>query len=50
MLWQETELVVSRRNQDSVTQATLLRAAAAAVMSKEGAKEFNNLIKRLSDG
>lgn len=46
----ETRLVEDQINQHMVTEALLTQAAIASVVSKEGGKAFQKLIKRLTDG
>lgn len=48
MLWHEVEIARARVHQEFVTQAILFQNAAASVMSKDGAKGFSKLIKKLS--
>jgi hypothetical protein len=49
MLWDESSLAVDRINGFHATQAVLTRMAVQAVLSKDGSKEFNKTVKRLSD-
>lgn len=57
-IWDETKLVVARRNGEMATQAILLHAAvntAVAAFGKKGAtekanKKFRELIEELTDG
>jgi hypothetical protein len=49
MVWDEAALVVERRNREHATNATLMQLAVVSVLSKEGRKEFKNVIKRLND-
>lgn len=57
-MWDETSLIVARRNGEIATQATLLKAAidtAVAAFGKKGAarkaaNEFRKLIEELTDG
>ncbi len=46
-MWQEAELVSERENQRLSTEATLIQAAAASIMSKEGGGYFRGLIDLL---
>lgn len=48
MLWHEVEIARARVHQEFVTQAILFQNAAASVMSKDGAKAFEKLVKKLS--
>ncbi|MFA7168142.1 MAG: hypothetical protein WC096_04510 [Sphaerochaetaceae bacterium] len=41
--------MVERRNRDHATNATLMQLAVVSVLSKEGRKEFKNVINRLND-
>lgn len=50
MLWDEADLVVERVNSRLSTEAVLIQLAAASVMSKDALKQFNKIVKRLSDG
>lgn len=49
MLWHEAEIARARVHQEFVTQAILFQNAAASIMSKDGAKAFQKLVKQLSD-
>ena len=49
MLWHEAEIARARVHQEFVTQAILFQNAAASIMSKEGGKSFQKLVKQLSD-
>lgn len=46
----EARLVEQHLNRQTATQAIATESAIAAVLSKEGRKEFKKLIKRLTDG
>lgn len=48
MLWHEVEIARARVHQEFVTQAILFQNAAASIMSKDGAKAFQKLVKQLS--
>lgn len=48
MVADETALVVDRENRRIASEAIALRAAAAAVLSKEGGGHFNDLITVLT--
>jgi hypothetical protein len=48
ILWHEVEIARERVHQEFVTQAVLFHSAAGAVMSKDGHKAFQKLIKQLS--
>ena len=46
----EARLARKRLNMQFITQALLIQAAIASVLSKEGQKAFNELVKGLSNG
>jgi hypothetical protein len=48
LVMDEAALIVERENGRISTEAITLRAAAAAVMSKEGAQYFDSIIARLT--
>lgn len=48
MVWEEAEMVVERLNGVAVTEAVFLQMAVSALFSKEGAKEFSKVVKRLT--
>lgn len=49
-LGDEAKLIADRLNGQIVTEAVLLQAAAASIMSKEGGKLFTKLIENLQEG
>lgn len=49
-VWEETELVVARTNQILATETLLTQMAVSSLFSKEAGRDFNKLIKRLTDG
>lgn len=54
-LWAEARLAQKRLNAEMVTQALLMQTAVGSVVggafgSKDSAKPFNELVKRLTDG
>lgn len=48
MVWEEALLVVERLNGIAVTEAVFLQLAVSSLFSKEGAKEFTKVVKRLT--
>lgn len=48
MLWHEADIARDRINGRLVTQAILFQSAASSVMSKDGFKAFQKLVKKLS--
>lgn len=50
ILWTEAALVVERINNAEVTTALLVQAAIGSAVSKPGAKHFQQMIERLTDG
>jgi hypothetical protein len=50
MLWHEVEIAQERRDAELANDALLTQAAVSALLSKEGAKAFEKVIKRLTDG
>lgn len=49
MLHDEAELIRQRLNGELATTATLTRAAVAAVIDREAGKDFNKLVKSLTE-
>lgn len=50
MVWEEAEILVQRINQEEASRTSLLRLAASAALSKEGAKLLTQVLKELTDG
>ena len=48
MVWEEALLVVERLNGVAVTEAVFLQMAVSSLFSKQGAKEFSKVVKRLT--
>ena len=48
MVWEEALLVVERLNQVAVTEALFVQMAVSSLLSKDGAKQFSKLVKRLT--
>lgn len=49
MLNDEAALVIERENNRLASDAVMLKAAAAAVLSEDGHNEFVNLVERLRE-
>lgn len=49
-VWEEAELVVDRINNDVCTETLLLQMAVSSLFSKEAGRDFQKIIKRLSNG
>lgn len=51
-VWEESKLVVSRKNHESVTQALLLQLAVSSAVTgeKSAVSAFKELIEDLTDG
>lgn len=47
-VWDEASLIVERLNGMALTQAILIQKAVSSLLSKEGAKDFTDTIKRLT--
>lgn len=47
-VWDESNLVAQRFNNQEATKAILLEMAVSSVLSKEGGKEFDKMIKRMT--
>lgn len=50
MVWEETEIVVERMNQEDASRTVLLQMAAASIMSKEAGRLLKKTLKELTDG
>lgn len=50
MLALEAEIAVERLNIEAVTGAVLLQSAVAALLNKEAAKHWQDMVKGLLDG
>lgn len=50
MVWGEARIVIARINTEHAMRAVLLRAAISATESKDGARDFDAMIKELTDG
>ena len=48
MVAAETQLVVTRLNQRTVTESLMFRRAITSVLSKEGGKDFDEAVKELN--
>lgn len=49
-VWEEAELVVQRIDQASASEALLLQMAVSSLFVKDAGREFQKIIKRLTDG
>lgn len=49
-VWEEAEIVVQRVNQEKASDTSLMRVAVGAVISKEGAKLLDKVLKELTHG
>lgn len=49
-VWEEAHLVTSRLDQATATETLLLQMAVSSLFSKEAGREFQKIIKRLTDG
>lgn len=49
MIWDESTLVVERRNREHATNAIMTQLAVLSVLSKDGTREFKKSIKKLND-
>lgn len=49
-LWHEADLARKRINLGHVTEALLIQSAVASLLDKQAAKDFQSLIRKLSDG
>ena len=49
MLWEEAELVVERVNREEASRAVIMQNTIASILTKEGGKAFQKLIKDLFD-
>jgi len=47
-VWDESNLIVKRHNSQEATRAILLKMAVSSVLSKEGGKQFDKMIKRMT--
>lgn len=49
-MWEESDLVTSRLNQVMATETLLLQMAVSSLFNKEAGRDFQKIIKRLTDG
>lgn len=49
-VWEESKLVVERIDQQMSTEALLLQMAVSSLFSKDAGKDFQDIIKRMSNG
>lgn len=49
-VWEEADLVVDRINNHLSTETLLIQMAVSSLFSKDAGTDFNNIIKRLSNG
>lgn len=49
MIWDEARLVGDRLNGQMATEAVLTQMAVSSVLSKKAGKEFDKMIKRMSE-
>lgn len=50
MIWDEARLVTERINGHIATEAVLIRMAISSALSTKASKEFDKVIKRMSEG
>lgn len=49
-VWEEAHLVTSRLDQVTATETLLLQMAVSSLFNKEAGREFQKIIKRMTDG
>lgn len=49
-VWEEAHFVVQRTNRDVATETLMLQMAVSTLFSKDAGRDFNKIIKRMTDG